>query len=176
MSARTAAALLLPTSAFLALLALAFAIHEYHLDSKSAHATATVVSLDAERVADGTIRYFPQFRFKTGSGEVTLARGRKGANPADYTAGQSLRIAYNATSPHEAMAAKTWDVYAVSIILGVLGVIVFDLGFLSQWIARRQAKRNARSAGNQRLDRIAKRNHSIRAANFWGGGRPSDPS
>ncbi len=87
--------------------------------------------------------YTPRFRFRLPSGELVTAQGAKGSEEVEFAAGDTVPVLYRAGDPQSAMIATAWRAYEGAIVWGVLGVLVFDVG----WALRVMVRRRAAAAG-----------------------------
>jgi hypothetical protein len=123
----------------LVLLALAagFWAHEWTWSHAAVRASGTVVELEGRMDAQGELKYFPRVRFRDKSGAWVQATSRVGGDADAFGAGDAVPVVYRAGDPQDAEIATKTRVYFVAIVLGVLGVILFDLG-AALWVMRRR--------------------------------------
>lgn len=93
--------------------------------------------MEARQAADGTVAYFPHFRFRLPGGEMVQVVSPTGREADAFTTGQQVPVRYRASDPHDAAIATRGQVYAVAIVQGVLGTALFDVGAVL-WIVRRR--------------------------------------
>ena len=121
----------------LLLLGAGFWAHEWRWSHSAEHATATVTEMEARQDAQGQVFYYPHFRFRLPGGEIVQVVSSIGRKPDAFSAGEQVPVMYHAADPQQAAIATKGHVYAVAIILGVLGAVLFDLGAVL-WIVRRR--------------------------------------
>jgi hypothetical protein len=92
------------------------------------HATATITEDTAQQDAQGNVNYFPHFRFRLPDGEIVQVVSKKGSGSPAFDAGDVVPARYSAKDPEDATIETIWRVYTASIVLGVLGTILFDMG------------------------------------------------
>ena len=73
--------------------------------------------------------YTPRFRFRLPSGELVTVQAASGEEEVEFPAGETVPVLYRAGDPQGAMIATTWRAYEGAIVFGVLGVVLFDLGW-----------------------------------------------
>jgi hypothetical protein len=139
-----AAPTLVIAGAILLLLASGFWLHEALISHRADHAAGTITDLEARRDPDGNVNYYPQVRFTLPNGQFVQFTSPHGSNPASFNAGDPVPIAYPPGKPATAVIATRWMVYTASIILAILGILLFDLGFYFQWLINRSLRRAAK--------------------------------
>lgn len=120
----------------LLVLAAGFWVHERRWNLSAEHATGTVTEMEARQAPDGTVAYFPHFRFRLPGGGIIQVIAPGGASDA-FSEGEQVPVRYYAADPQQASIATTKQVYGVAIVLGLLGVALFDLGAVL-WIVHRR--------------------------------------
>ena len=78
----------------------------------------------------GGVSYTPRLRFLTPSREIVQVLAAQGRSDAEFTPGASVPVAWPAGEPQRAGIATVWCVYRTAIWLGILGTVLFDLGWL----------------------------------------------
>jgi hypothetical protein len=130
-------ATLLPALGVLLLaMAAVFAGHSWWRDRAQLHATATVTENVATFAPGGGVSYTPRLRFRAG-GEFKQVLAAPGGSDAEFAPGESVPVAWPAGEPQRAGIATVWRVYRAAIWLGILGTVLFDLGWLLRLSAQR---------------------------------------
>jgi hypothetical protein len=123
-----AAVLPLVGLAFL-LIAAGFAARSWNFARTRVRATATITENVSGFAKEGGVVYTPRFRFRLPSGELVIAQSAKGSEEIEFAAGETVPVLYRAGDPQGAIIATTWLAYEGAIVLGVLGVVLFDVGW-----------------------------------------------
>ncbi len=135
--------------AFLMALAAGFAMHSWWAVRSFVRATGTVTENVASKAADGQTVYATHIRFRLPNGALVTAVDPvpSGENEdADFAAGAEVPLVYPAGDPHAAYIATRGRVYFVAIVLGVLGVAVFDFGLILLFTMRRKTQKRLDTA------------------------------
>lgn len=106
--------------------------------------SATVTENTAKQTTDGTVIYTSHLRFRLPSGEMaTIADPVTSNDPddPDLSTSDVVPILYPAGHPEQGRVATIGRLYKVAILLGILGVVAFDVGL----ILRLRLNRGARS-------------------------------
>lgn len=122
----------------IALLSMAagFALHSWNFARTRMRATATITENISRFAKGGGVLYTPRFRFRLPSGELVTAQAADGAEEVEFPAGDTVPVLYRAGDPQDAIIATTWRAYRGAIAWGVLGVVLFDLGWVLRLMSR----------------------------------------
>lgn len=132
-SAAASLARLLPlTGIALMLLAAVLALRDWRYLHAHVRATATVEENVVSIAPKGGLIYTPRLCFRLEDGRLVHVLGKASADEPDEPTGTILPVMYPAGDPAHATVATVWKVYSIAIVLGVLGVAIFDFG----WILR----------------------------------------
>jgi hypothetical protein len=131
-----AAAILPWLGGALMVLAAAFALHDWSFVRTQRRATATVTEDVAVIVPGVGVLYYPRLRFGAASGLVQVL-GQPGTSEIEFPAGTVLPVLYRAGHPEGAIIGTVWRMYPTAIVLAVLGVALFDVGFVLRVVVRR---------------------------------------
>jgi hypothetical protein len=125
-----ALALLLPRAG-LVLLAIAagFALHSWSFARTRVRAIATITENVSGFAKEGGVVYTPRFRFRLPDGELVTVQAARGADEIEFAAGENVPVLYRAGDPQGAVIATVWVAYKGAILVGVLGALLFDLGW-----------------------------------------------
>jgi hypothetical protein len=104
--------------------------HSWWWDRAQLHAAATVTENVATFAPGGGVSYTPRLRFLTPSREIVQVLAAQGRSDVEFTPGASVPVAWPAGEPQRAGIATVWCVYRTAIWLGILGTVLFDLGWL----------------------------------------------
>jgi hypothetical protein len=115
----------------LMLIAAAFALHSFAFARTQQRSLATVTENVSDQDPLGSVFYVPRLRFRTQTGELVqiLMAGDDSGEPA-FQPGETLPVLYPPSHPEQAIIATPWRAYRAAIIFVVLGIILFDIGFL----------------------------------------------
>jgi hypothetical protein len=116
-----------------------FAVHSWNFARTRVRATATITENVSRFAKDGGVVYTPRFRFRLPTGELVTAQAEQGAEEIEFPAGETVPVLYRAGDPLGAIIATTWRAYEGAIVWGVLGVMVFDLGWALRVMLRARA-------------------------------------
>lgn len=130
----------LPWAGGLLLVAAAvFAIAAWAGIRNETRATAIVTENVSTMSAHDGVRYSPRLRFRSASGALVQVLAQEDADEAEFPAGTAVPVLYPANRTEQAVIATTWRVYWLAILLGVFGVVLFDVGLLLRIILRRRS-------------------------------------
>ena len=110
----------------------AFAVHSWNFARTRVRATATVTENVSGFAKEGGVVYTPRFRFRLPSGELVTVQAASGSAEVEFPAGETVPVLYRVDDPQGAIIATTWRAYEGAIVFGVLGVVLFDVG----WVLR----------------------------------------
>ncbi len=113
----------------LLLVAGGLAVHSWNFARTRVRAIATITENVSEFAKEGGVVYTPRFRFRLPSGELVTVQAASGEEEVEFPAGETVPVLYRAGDPQGAMIATTWRAYEGAIVFGVLGVVLFDLGW-----------------------------------------------
>jgi hypothetical protein len=123
-------------------LATGFGLHSWLATRADIHTIGTVTENVAQKAADGTV-YVTHLRFRLPNGEIVTAvdpiLSSENDEP-DFAAGADVPILYPPANPHAAYIATKLRLYFVAIILGVLGIAIFDFGLILLFATRRNTQ------------------------------------
>ncbi len=78
--------------------------------------------------SDGAISYFPVISFQDETGQQHEVRASFSVSLADWNIGDAITILYDKTAPNEAIINSFSELYALVIILGIIGLIFLLVG------------------------------------------------
>ena len=124
----------------LLVIAAGFAAHSWNFARTRVRATATITENVSGFAKEGGVVYTPRFRFRLPGGELVTVQAASGSEEVEFPAGEIVPVLYRVGDPQGAIIATTWRAYEGAIVWGVLGVLVFDLGWgLRVMLGRRAA-------------------------------------
>jgi hypothetical protein len=125
----------------LVLLAIAagFAAHSWNFARTRVRATATITENVSEFAKEGGVVYTPRFRFRVPDGSLVIVQAANSSGEIEFAAGETVPVLYRAGDPKGAIIATAWRAYEGAIVLAVLGVVLFDLGWALRVVVRRRA-------------------------------------
>lgn len=115
-----------------------FAVNSWNFAQTRVRATATITENVSEFAKEGGVVYVPRFRFRLPTGELVMAQAAEGSEEVEFAAGETVPVLYRAGYPKEAIIATTWRAYEGAIVFGVLGVVLFDVGWALRVMLRRR--------------------------------------
>ncbi|WP_281232747.1 DUF3592 domain-containing protein [Flavobacterium gelatinilyticum] len=89
----------------------------------------TVVELISKR-SDNSITYAPVISFTTKEGNKIEFTSSVSSNPSSYNVGESVEVLYDPKAPNKANINGFSSLWIGPLILGILGVIFFLIGFI----------------------------------------------
>ena len=111
-------------------------------------ATATITENVSGFAKEGGVVYTPRFRFRLPSGELVTVQAVSGptnsSGEIEFAPGETVPVLYRPGDPQGAIIATAWRAYRGAIVFGVLGVVLFDVG----WALRVMLRRRSPSARN----------------------------
>ena len=132
----------------LLLLAAGFWAHSRTWAHAQVRAEGTVTENVAAFAPGGGVLYFPRVRFRMPDGDWMQVQSRVGADDAEFAAGTAVPVLYRPGDPQGAEIATTGRVYFAAIVLGLIGTVLFDVGFFCWLLLRSRAQDDRRSAPN----------------------------
>jgi hypothetical protein len=124
----------------LLVIAAGFAVRSWMFARTRVRATATITENVSGFAKEGGVVYTPRFRFRLPGGELVTVQAASGSEEVEFPAGEIVPVLYRVGDPQGAIIATTWRAYEGAIVWGVLGVLVFDLGWgLRVMLGRRAA-------------------------------------
>jgi hypothetical protein len=124
----------------LLVLSAGFAVHSWMYARSQTRAIGTVVENVATVAAEGTV-YVTHVRFRLPNGElvnfVDPIRSSENEDPSLAT-GTVVPVLYPPGNPKAAIVATIGRAYFGAIVLGILGIVFFDLGLIFRFTLRRQ--------------------------------------
>jgi hypothetical protein len=122
----------------LMLLAAAFALHSFAFARSQQRSLATVTENVATFGPQGGVLYAPRLRFRSASGAIVqiLMAGDEASEPA-FQPGETVPVLYPVGHPEQAVLATVWRAYRAAIVFVVLGIFLFDIGFVLRVVVRR---------------------------------------
>jgi hypothetical protein len=72
---------------------------------------------------------------------LVTVQAARGADEIEFPAGEMVPVLYRAGDPQGAVLATVWLAYQGAIVFGVLGVVLFDLGWALRGRLRRRLAR-----------------------------------
>ena len=101
-------------------------------------ATATITENVSHFAKEGGVLYHPHFRFRSGSGELVQVMDAKGTEDIEFAAGDTVPVLYRSGDPQGAIIATVWRAYYGTIVFGLWGTILFDVGWVLRILLRRR--------------------------------------
>jgi Protein of unknown function (DUF3592) len=123
----------------LLVIAAGFAVHSWMFARTRVRAMATITENVSGFAKEGGVVYVPRFRFRLPGGELVTVQAASGSEELEFPAGETVPVLYRAGDPQGAIIATTWRAYEGTIVWGVLGVLVFDVGWALRVMLGRRA-------------------------------------
>jgi hypothetical protein len=120
-------------------IAAGFAAHSWNFARTRVRAIATITENVSGFAKQGGVVYTPRFRFRLPDGELVMVQAANGSEEIQFAAGETVPVLYRAGDPQGAILATVWLAYQGAIVFGVLGVVLFDLGWALRVMLRRRA-------------------------------------
>jgi hypothetical protein len=120
-------------------IAAGLAVHSWNFARTRVRAIATITENVSGFAKEGGVVYTPRFRFRLPSGELVTVQAASGEEEVEFPTGETVPVLYRAGDPQGAMIATTWRAYEGAIVLGVLGVVLFDVGWALRVMMRARA-------------------------------------
>lgn len=103
--------------------------------------------------AAGKIVYFPRIRFRTPDGAILQFIATNAPDDEATGVGDTVPVVYPAGRPQAARLGTKMKIFPVACVLGLIGIILFDLGgigWIMLWRRRRPKKIQPSRARNRR--------------------------
>jgi hypothetical protein len=123
----------------LMLTAAGFGVHSWLFARSQQRAIATVDQNVESFAKDGGLLYTPNLLFRDAAGKAIIVKGPSAEDEPELAAGTTIPVLYPADAPDRAIVANTAKLYRVAITFGLLGVAIFDAG----WIVRLKLSKRA---------------------------------
>ncbi len=123
----------------LLMMAAGFAVRSWNFARTRVKAVATITENVSGFAKAGGVVYTPRFRFRLADGTLVAVQAASGSDEIEFAAGETVPVLYRAGDPQGAVIATVWLAYERASVLGVLGVMVFDLGWALRVMLRRRA-------------------------------------
>jgi hypothetical protein len=123
----------------LLLIAAGLAMRSWNFARTRVRAIATITENVSGFVKEGGVVYTPRLRFRLPSGELVMVQAASGAEEIEFPAGETVPVLYRAGDPQGAIIATVWRAYEGAIVFGVMGVVLFDLGWALRLMVRARA-------------------------------------
>jgi hypothetical protein len=120
------------------LLAAGFGVRSWNFARTRVRATATITENVSQFAKEGGVVYLPRFRFRLPSGELLTVQAKDGSEEIEFPAGETVPVLYREGDPRGAVIATTWRAYEGAIVWGVVGAILFDVGWALRVMLRRR--------------------------------------
>jgi hypothetical protein len=133
----------------LMLIASGFALHSFAFARTQQRSLATVTENVATFAPQGGVLYAPRLRFRTPAGDLVQVQTTTGSRdePA-FQPGETLPVLYPPNLPEQAIIATPWRAYRAAIVFAVLGIVLFDIGFLLRILLSRIRLKNQRASAH----------------------------
>ncbi len=122
----------------LMVVAAGFAVRSWNFARMRVRAVATITENVSGFAKEGGVVYTPRFRFRLANGELVMVQAAGASEDVEFAAGATVPVLYRAGDPQGAVIATVWLAYQGAIVFGVLGVAVFDVGWVLRVVLRRR--------------------------------------
>lgn len=102
--------------------------------------SGTVIELISSRSNNNSITYAPVVRFSTSNGDVTEFVS-SGSNPPAYSRNDTVEVLYQEATPQNAKINSISDLWGAGLIVGIIGLVFFSIGFSIIMAGRLKAKK-----------------------------------
>jgi hypothetical protein len=123
----------------LLVIAAGFALHSWMFARARVRAIATITENVSAFAKKGGVVYTPRFRFRLPDGELVMVTAANATEEIQFPAGEQVPVLYRKGDPQGAIIATVWLAYEGAIVFGVLGTVLFDLGWALRVMFRRRA-------------------------------------
>lgn len=106
---------------------------------KAEVAQGTVIELQSSR-SDNSTTYRPVVEFTTKTGKKVEFTSSVSSNPPSYNQGETVEVLYDPVNPYKADINGFTSLYLAPLILGILGIIFFLIGFFTILFSYRKQK------------------------------------
>jgi hypothetical protein len=114
-----------------------FAVRSWMFARGGVKAVATVTENVSRFAKEGGVLYVPRVRFRAANGKLVTEEVGQGSDEIEFAAGETVPVLYRADDPQGAVIATVWRMYYWSIVMGIGGTVVFDLGWVLRVLIRR---------------------------------------
>jgi hypothetical protein len=122
----------------LVVMAAVFALHSWNFVRTQQRASATVTEDVEVIVPKAGVLYSPRLRFRDAGGALVQVVVQPGSDEIEFAAGETVPVLYPAGHAERAMIGTAWRMYPAAIVLAVVGVVLFDVGFLLRIVMRKK--------------------------------------
>lgn len=127
------------------LLLLAGALHQTSVTTtwlkRAVEVDGTVVRMLRHTDKDGDVTFKPIVRFSTADGKTVEFHSSFSSNPPAYRIGQSVPVVYLPEEPERAAIRSFLSLWMGSLVLGLLGAILFGVGAAVVIASRRVSRK-----------------------------------
>lgn len=117
--------------------------HNYQFVQQSVSQQGSVIDLERSKSDDSYV-YHPVVSFVTPDDQTIEFRSSVGSNPPSYQVGETVEVIYLPMEPHKAKINSFFSLWFVEMILAILGLVFFLIGFLPLLFMRSSAKMHKR--------------------------------
>jgi hypothetical protein len=111
----------------------------YRGEVRQSRADGVVTEVETRQDASGELRYGPHVRFRLPDGRIVQTGLPVVSEPEAYTAGETFQVLYDRGDPAgTARVGTRTAVFRRSIVSGVTGAILFDVGCVFWIVLRRR--------------------------------------
>lgn len=128
-----------PLGVVLLAIAASFAVHSWMFARARVRAVATITENVSSFAKEGGVVYAPRFRFRLPGGQLVLVQGANASGEIVFPAGETVPVLYPKGDPQAAILAPWWLAYQGAVAFGVLGTVLFDVGWALGVMLRRRA-------------------------------------
>jgi hypothetical protein len=105
--------------------------------ARAVEAPGTVIEMVRVRDSDsGSYMFAPLVRFATAEGKTIEFQSTLQTNPPAYHAGESVTVLYDPAKPNSAAISGWFSIWAVPLILGIVGAGFTVFGFGAAMVGR----------------------------------------
>lgn len=123
--------LFIGTGCVLLVAASATAIHTWHFTRTAQRTTGTILEMRQKTdKGSGDVTYAPTFQFEDAAGAQHTVASSFYSSPPEFHAGDNVSVLYRPDAPRRARIVSFRQLWALPIVLGVMGVVAVPLGVI----------------------------------------------
>ncbi|OQB90703.1 MAG: hypothetical protein BWX84_01763 [Verrucomicrobia bacterium ADurb.Bin118] len=123
--------LFIGTGCVLLVAASATAIHTWHFTRTAQRTTGTILEMRQKTdKGSGDVTYAPTFQFEDAAGAQHTVASSFYSSPPEFHVGDNVSVLYRPDAPRRARIVSFRQLWALPIVLGVMGVVAVPLGVI----------------------------------------------
>jgi hypothetical protein len=94
--------------------------------------------IEVRNSSKNSITYKPLVEFTDNRNKTIRFSPSSSSNPPSYSEGEEVEVLYNSAKPNEAKIKSFFSVWGATLILGIIGAILFIIGIYQFWHNKRK--------------------------------------